>query len=262
MTAPRLYKTEAIILRQRRLGEADGILTLYTPAFGKLDAKAKGVRKTTSRMSGHLQPLTRCMLQMAQGHVSDIVTGCETLDSFQPLREDLELLSRAIYVCELTDKMIPERLPGYPTYRLLLDTLRRLEKDEHTDAALRFFEMRLLDQSGFRPEIERCVACGAALQAEQNFFAPQAGGAVCRACVPGLAGPRVLSLNALKVLRLLQRGSYNDIARLKMAPELAEEIERHLRSYLVYVLERDLNSAAFIEKLRRDGHKQPIESLS
>jgi DNA repair protein RecO (recombination protein O) len=156
--------------------------------------------------------------------------------------------------------MIPERLPGYPTYRLLLDTLRRLEKDEHVDAVLRFFEMRLLDQSGFRPEIERCVVCGSTLLAEQNFFAPQAGGAVCRACVPGLAGPRVLSLNGLKVLRLLQRGSYNDIARLRMAPELAEEVERHLRSYLVYVLERDLNSAAFIEKLRRDGHRQPSVS--
>ena len=72
---PKLYKTEAIVLRQRRLGEADRILTLFTPTYGKLEVKAKGVRKTTSRMSGHLQPLTRCVLQMVQGHVGDIVTG-------------------------------------------------------------------------------------------------------------------------------------------------------------------------------------------
>jgi DNA repair protein RecO (recombination protein O) len=109
-----------------------------------------------------------------------------------------------------------------------------------------------MDQSGFRPQLEVCVACGQALPPEQNFFAPQAGGVVCRACVPGLAGPRVLSLNGLKVLRLLQRGPYNDMARLKMAPELSEEVERHLRSYIVTVLERDVNSAAFIEKLRRE----------
>lgn len=257
----RLYKTEAIVLRGRRLGEADRILTLYTPAFGKIDAKAKGVRKTTSRMSGHLQPFTRCMLQLAQGHVSDVVTGCETLESFQGLRDDLERMSRALYACELVDRMLPDRLPGYMTYRLLLDTLRRLEKDENPDAALRFFEMRLMDQSGFRPQLEACVSCGSALAAEQNFFAPQAGGAVCRACVPGLAGPRVLSLNGLKVLRLLQRGPYNDIARVKMPPELLEEVERHLRSYIVTVLERDVNSAAFIEKLRRDGYRaQPVSS--
>ena len=271
MPIPRMYKTEAIVLRGRRLGEADRILTLYTPGFGKIDAKAKGVRKTTSRMSGHLQPLTRCMLQLAQGHTSDVVTGCETLESFQGIRDDLERLSRALYACELVDRMLPDRLPGYVTYRLLLDTLRRLEKDENADSVLRFFEMRLMDQSGFRPQLEVCVACGAALPPEQDpsgnlrtcFFAPQAGGTVCRACVPGLAGPRVLSLNGLKVLRLLQRGPYNDIARLKMAPELSEEVERHLRSYIVTVLERDVNSAAFIEKLRREGYSaQPIETLS
>ncbi len=252
MPIPRMYKTEAIVLRGRRLGEADRILTLYTPGFGKIDAKAKGVRKTTSRMSGHLQPLTRCILSLAQGHASDVVTGCETLESFQGIRDDLERLSRALYACELVDRMLPDRLPGYVTYRLLLDTLRRLDKDENADSVLRFFEMRLMDQSGFRPQLEACVACSQALPPEQQFFAPQAGGVVCRACVPGLAGPRVLSLNGLKVLRLLQRGPYNDIARLKMAPELAEEVERHLRSYIVTVLERDVNSAAFIEKLRRE----------
>jgi len=263
MPVPRLSKTEAIVLRSRRLGEADRILTLYTPARGKIEAKAKGVRKTTSRLSGHLQPLTRCMLALAQGHVADVVTGCETLESFQALRGDLDRLSRALYACELIDRMVPEHVPGYVTYRLLLDTLRRLEKDPGPDIALRFFEMRLLDHSGFRPQLDTCVVCGQPLAPEQNFFAPQAGGAVCRACVSGLPGPRVISLNGLKVLRLLQRGSYNDIARLRMPPGLAEEIERHLRSYIVTVLERDVNAAAFIEKLRRDGYRtQPIEMPS
>src|SRR3990172_4066479 len=170
MPNPRLYKTEAIIVRQRRLGEADRILTLYTPALGKLDAKAKGVRKTTSRMAGHLQPLTRCMLQLAQGHASDVITGCETLESFQPLREERERLSRALYAAELVDRITPERVQGYMTYRLLLDTLRRLEQSPDADMVLRFLEMRLMDQAGFRPELDRCVGCGQALAPEQNYF--------------------------------------------------------------------------------------------
>jgi DNA repair protein RecO (recombination protein O) len=255
----RLYKTEAIILRTRKLGEADRILTLFTPAFGKMEAKAKGVRKTTSRLSGHLQPLNRCMLQLAQGHVSDVVTGCETLASFRALRENLELLSRALYVAELADRLSADHVQSLPSYRLLLDTLIRLESGADPDTALRFFEMRLLDQSGFRPEIERCVGCGNALGPVDNFFAPVAGGAVCRGCVPGLAGPRVMTLNGLKVLRLLQRGSYNDVARVNVPPELAEEVERHLRSYIIGVLERDVNAAAFIERLRRDVAQTTIE---
>ena len=248
----RLYKTEAVVLRSRRFGEADRFLTIYTPALGKFDVKARGVRKTTSRMAGHLQPLTRCMLQMAHGHTADVITGCETLESFQPLRDNLERLSRALYACELVDRMTAEHVPGFTTYRLLVETLRRLERAAQADLVVRFLEMRLMDEAGFRPELHQCVGCGQALPPEDHFFAPQAGGTVCRSCVPGLAGPRVLTLNGLKVLRLLQRGSYKEIARLKAEGSLAQEVERHLRSYIVCVLERDVNAAAFIDRLRRE----------
>ena len=164
MTIPRLYKTEAIVLRQRKLGEADRILTLFTPAYGKLDAKAKGVRKTTSRMSGHLQPLNRCMVQLARGRTMEVVAGCETLESFQPLRDDLGRLSRALYAAELADRFLPERVENIPTYRLLLDTLRRLQGTADVDLTLRHYEMKLLERSGFRPELGRCLGCQQALQ--------------------------------------------------------------------------------------------------
>jgi DNA repair protein RecO (recombination protein O) len=254
VTVPRLYKTEAIVLRQRKLGEADRILTLFTPAHGKLDAKAKGVRKTTSRMAGHLQPLNRCMVQLAQGRTMEVVAGCETLESFQPLRENLERLSRALYAAELADRFLPERVENLPTYGLLLDTLRRLQAVADADLALRHYEMKLLERSGFRPELGRCLGCQQALQPTQNFFSPVAGGTYCSSCGAGAAGSRALSLNGLKVLRLLQRASYEEVGGLNLPPALAEEVERHLRSYIVCLLERDVNAAAFVERLRREQH--------
>jgi DNA repair protein RecO (recombination protein O) len=258
-SSARLYKTEAIVLRQRRYADADRFLTIYSPSLGKFDVKARGVRRTTSRMSGHLQPLTRCMLQLARGHAGDVVAGCETMESFPRLREDLDRLSRGMYAAELVDRFAAERVPGYVTYRLLLDTMRRLEEAADPDLVLRFMEMRLLDQTGFRPQLDACVSCSRELQPEQNFFGPQSGGALCRSCTTNVAGPRTLSVNALKVLRLLQRGSYNDVARLKLGEELAVETERHLRSYIVCVLERDVNAAGFIERLRRDDTRRTIE---
>jgi len=256
VTVPRLYKTEAIVLRQRKLGEADRILTLFTPAYGKLDAKAKGVRKTTSRMGGHLQPLNRCMVQLARGRTMEVVAGCETLESFQPLRDDLGRLSRALYAAELADRFLPERVENVPTYHLLLDTLRRLQGTADVDLALRHYEMKLLERSGFRPELGRCLGCQQALQPVQNFFSPVAGGTYCASCGAGAAGSRALSVNGLKVLRLLQRASYKEVGGLNLPPALAEEVERHLRSYIVCVLERDVNAAAFIERLRRE--QQPL----
>ncbi len=260
MAAPRLYKTEAIVLRHRKLGEADRILTLHTPAYGKLDAKAKGVRKTTSRMAGHLQPLNRCMVQLAQGRSMEVVAGCETLESFQPLRGDLDRLSRALYAAELADRFLPERMESVTTYRLLLDTLRRLQSDADQDTVLRYYEMRLLELSGFRPELDRCLGCDRPLQPQPNFFAPAAGGTHCSSCGAGAAGARALSVNGLKVLRLLQRASYKEVERLNAPPALSQEVERHLRSYIVCMLERDVNAAAFVERLRRE--KQTLGAMS
>ncbi len=268
MAVPRLYKTEAIVLRQRKLGEADRILTLFTPTHGKLDAKAKGVRKTTSRMAGHLQPLNRCMVQLAQGRTMEVIAGCETLESFQPLRDDLGRLSRALYAAELANRFLPERVENMPTYRLLVDTLRRLQSiasagdsdpciGRGQDIALRHYEMRLLERSGFRPELGSCLGCRQALQPVQNFFSPVAGGTYCGSCGAGAAGSRALSVNGLKVLRLLQRASYKEVEGLNLPPALAEEVERHLRSYIVCVLERDVNAAAFVERLRRE--QQPLQ---
>jgi DNA repair protein RecO (recombination protein O) len=269
MAPPRLYKTEAIVLRQRKLGEADRILTLLTPTHGKLDAKAKSVRKTTSRMAGHLQPLNRCKVQLAQGRTMEVVAGCETLESFQPVRDNLERLSRALYAAELADRFLPERVEARATYGLLLDTLRRLESDDlgpsrgspagqaTQDIVVRCYEMKLLEQSGFRPELQRCLGCEQPLQPQPNFFSPTAGGTHCPACGAGAAGSRTLSVNGLKVLRLLQRASYKEVGSVNVPPELAQEVERHLRSYIVCVLERDVNAAAFVERLRRS--QQPIE---
>ena len=190
----RLYKTEAIILRQRKLGEADRILTLYTPALGKLDAKAKGVRKTTSRLSGHLQPLNRVVVQLAQGHAADVITGVETLDSFRHLREDLDLLSRGLYVAELTDRITPEHVHSFPTYRLLLDTLRRLDKGgdaRHRAALLRDAAARPVRLPAGAGALRRLPAgAGAgATTSSRRWPAAQSAGPACRgwrarACSP------------------------------------------------------------------------------
>src|SRR6185295_19423767 len=119
---PRVYTTPAIVLRQRKLGDADKILTLYTANFGKVDAVAKGVRKSRSKLGGHVEPLTQATFLLAQGKTLDIVTQVEMIESFQVLRDDLDRLSRALYACELLDKFTEPHEEHFEMYRLLLDT--------------------------------------------------------------------------------------------------------------------------------------------
>lgn len=239
------------MLRHRKLGEADKILTLLTPDHGKLDAVAKGVRRPTSKLAGHVEPLTYSALLLARGRELDIVTQAETLEPLTRLREDLERLGRGLYTAELVDRFTPERQESYPVFRLLLETLRRLAARDDLDLVLRYFEMQLLHELGYRPQLDCCVSCEADLEPTDNFWSAASGGVLCPPCGADEPLSRTLSLGALKVLRLLQRGGFADAARVRIDRALAQELERHLREYIRYVLEREVRSIGFVDAVRR-----------
>ena len=101
---PRVLRTNAIVLRHRRLGEADRIITLLTPGRGKIDVIAKGVLRSKSRMGGHLEPLTLVEAVLAHGRSMDVVTQAQTIDAFPAIHSDLDRLSAAMYLLELADR--------------------------------------------------------------------------------------------------------------------------------------------------------------
>lgn len=247
---PRVYSTPAIVLRQRKLGDADKILTLYTARGGKVEAVAKGVRKAKSRLAGHVEPLSHATFLLAKGKTLDVVTQVQTIESFQALREGLERLSRALYACELLDKFTEPHEDHFDLYRLLLDTLRRLAERDDLDAPVRYYEMTLLDALGYRPELDECVVCRRRLEPVTNYWSAAAGGVMCPDC-RGEHQARPLSPNALKLLRILLYGRFQDVARVNIAPALGVELERAMLEYVRWVLERDVRSASFIDVIRK-----------
>ena len=117
MTSPRNYQTEAIIIKKTKLGEADTILTFYTPHLGKIQGFARSLRKTRSKMAGHLELLTHSLVSLARGRNLDTVTGAQTIDSFLPLKSDLRLTSYGLYVTELVNQFTAEHIENYPLFR-------------------------------------------------------------------------------------------------------------------------------------------------
>lgn len=252
MSGGRVYKTEAVVLRRRPLGEADRILTLYAADLGKFEAVAKGVRRPGSRKAGHLEPLTHVALMLARGRNLDIITQAEARETFLPLRADVQRLAAGLYVAELVDRLTVEHVEGYSIFRLLVETLARLATAANLDIVLRFFEINLLAHAGYRPELRRCVICQTPLRPVTNRFSPAGGGVVCPTCTPPDSGLQPLSVTALKVLRLLQDGRYTEAAALRIGPELAAELETHLRAYLRAYTDRDIASQRFLNALRRE----------
>ncbi len=251
MTKPRNYQTEAIIIKKARLGEADRILTLYTPHLGKIQAVAKGVRRPRSKMSGHLELLTHSLIPLARGRNIDTVTGSQTINSFLPLKSELWLNACALYATELINLFTADHIENEPLFQLLLDTLQRLCQSRDTELTLRYFEIHLLDNVGYRPQLRECTSCHSPLKETVNIFSPGAGGMLCPDCSESQFPRYTVSVNALKALRLFQDSDYDIAKRLRLNPALSAELERIMKLYFKYLLERDIKSALWLDTLRQ-----------
>ncbi|HZU11623.1 MAG TPA: DNA repair protein RecO [Chloroflexota bacterium] len=250
--APRVYRTEALVLKGYDYGEADRILTLLTPHSGKMRAIAKGVRRTKSRMSGHLDLFTRSTLLIARGRQLDIVTQAETVENFRPMRGDLVRVSSAHYVAEILDEFSAENLPNYPLYALAIATLRQLGGDGDLDLTLRSFEMQSLAHTGYRPQLHRCLQCGTEIVPGQNRFSPKLGGILCPDCGMADSAAPPISVPALKLLRHLQTNP-DGLRSLTSIPVVAkQEVEQRLQEYVTHRMEGRLRSVRFLEQVRAD----------
>ena len=250
MPKPRTYQTEAIVIKKTKLGEAARILTLYTPHLGKIQAVAKGVRRPRSKMAGHLELLTHSQISLVRGRNIDTITGTQTIDSFLPIKSDLELASCALYATELVNQFAADDVEDYPIFQLLLATMQRLCEKSNNEIVLRYFELQLLNAVGFRPQLEQCVACHKPLKESTNSFCPGAGGMVCSSCRPTQPFSYPLSWQAQKTLRLLQGGGYESVSKLELDSELSHQLEVVIRNYIRYLLERDIKSAVWLDTLK------------
>ena len=202
-------------------------------------------------MAGHLELLTHSQISLARGRNLDIITGSQTIDSFLPLKTDLNLSSYALYVIELVNQFTVDDVENYPLFQLLLETLSHLCQQGDAELPLRYFELQLLNLTGYRPQLQKCVSCHSPLKAVTNSFCPHLGGVLCPGCAQHQPLSYPLSVNALKVLRWLQNNDYTTANRLKMDHQLSLKLEEITRGYLSYLLEREIKSASWLDTIRQ-----------
>ena len=180
---PGSVKTEGVVLRSMRYGEADRILHVFTPQFGRLSAIAKGVRKAKSRFGGRLEPFFRLNLILYEGK-SDLmtVTSAETVAGFRHLRESGAALDVAARCTDAVDRMFDPGDPHPAVYHLLTNELALLDGDPEkaTKANALAFRLKLMLAAGFAPQLAACATCGE--REHLAGFSGAAGGVVCSAC--------------------------------------------------------------------------------
>jgi DNA repair protein RecO (recombination protein O) len=180
------FKTEAVVLRSIRYGEADRVLHLYTAERGRLGAVAKGVRRVRSRLGGRLEPLSRVRLVLHQGRGElCTISQVDTVRAHAGLRERRAALERGAQACEAVLRLLDSAEPNRPAYNLLCNELALLDADPGaaTRAHALAFRMKLLLAAGFAPELTACAACGE--RDRMAGYSPSAGGVVCPGCEAG-----------------------------------------------------------------------------
>jgi DNA repair protein RecO (recombination protein O) len=195
------FKTEAVVLRSIRFGEADRILHLYTSERGRVNAIAKGSRRPKSRFGGRLEPFFRLDLLLHEGR-SDLmtVTGAATVCGYPNLRASGPAIGAAARACDAVLRLLDTTEPNRPAYNLLCRYLELLDgplPGSHSSAdgpaldgpppsgaaAGLAFRLKLALATGFVPELASCARCG---EAEGiTSFSGAAGGVVCAACEGG-----------------------------------------------------------------------------
>jgi DNA repair protein RecO (recombination protein O) len=183
---PGQFKTEAVVLRTFRYGEADRILHLYTAERGRVNAIAKGVRRVKSRFGGRLEPLFRVNLVLHEGRGElCTVTQAETVAAHPTLRERRDALDRASQACDAVLRLLDSQEPNRPAYNLLCRELQVLDADPQaaTRSHALSFRLKLLLATGFAPELAACASCGD--HEHLGAFSASAGGVVCPGCEAG-----------------------------------------------------------------------------
>jgi DNA repair protein RecO (recombination protein O) len=227
MPAPRTYKTEVIVIRQISFGEADRILTLYSPDLGKIRAVAKGIRRHKNKLRGQLELVSRASVSISRGRNLDTINEAKTIDSYRPVREELERLTIGLYLAELTD--------NFGNSINLHNLMRR-------------FELNLLKHSGFDPELYHCIECQNELEQRDHLFSCPSGGVVCTNCRSSTDVLLPLSVNSMKFLRFVEREPlFENLENLKVSTKSQTEVQHLLRTYLRYVSERRLKTTELLD---------------
>jgi DNA repair protein RecO (recombination protein O) len=253
MARLRTYRSEAIVLRRVDFGEADRLLTLYSREFGKIKALAKGARKPQARKAGHVELFMRTNFMFARGKNIDIVTQAEVVEPYLALRDDLVRTTYAAYAAELIDGLTAEADRDPAKYDLLSKALGWLAASDNSLLVARYYELRLLGLAGFQPQLFRCVSCNEAIEQQDQFFSAELGGLLCPSCQAADRRALPISASAVKVLRHLQTHQWSHVQALRLRPKVQRELESVMHHYLRHILERNLRSADFLYRLRREA---------
>jgi DNA repair protein RecO (recombination protein O) len=254
-----LLKTAAVTLKSRKWGDADRIVTLFTQRYGKLRGVARGARRMKSRFGSALEPFVHCELNLFEKPHDPLhrVSQADIRETFPRLREDLAAMAGAARLANLVTAITAEGDASPVVFDTVLDGLRALNEGGEPGLTTLLFQIRLLGQTGFRPQTDHCAACSGAFNenemAGQMRFSAVAGGLVCVPCAGRRSDrPLPLSPGSRSFLQQALQLPVSTLTRLRAAGLVRDELDAAVEAYVLVVAGRRLPPVDFLAAAERE----------
>ncbi|MDD4601642.1 DNA repair protein RecO [bioreactor metagenome] len=239
------YQTEAILLSVRNWGEADKMVTLFSREHGKIGAIAYGARRPKNRLAAGMQPFMHINISLTPGKGLDYIKQYETINTFRPIRENLDYMAYGALIAELTAELCPDHQPE-PLIFDLLEGILRLLSERNPRVVVLAGAWQLLALSGFSPQYTYCTSCSKDLILPA-YFSAAIGGGLCPSC--RTTESFAFSAAAGDFLDKLLQLDWQAPTAFKVSGAALVEIEKLLICYLKYHIDKPLKSLDFIRQV-------------
>jgi DNA repair protein RecO (recombination protein O) len=235
-------------------GEADRIVTFYTDKIGKLKGIAKGARRSKKRFSNSIELFSQSKIIFSRNNKEGLalIENCDVINHYPAIRENLESTMAASYLTDLTNRFTVEEKRNKELFGLIGNFLELIENGNDLEKIMRFFEIRLLELSGYDPVLEKCVGCGTPLdRINTPFFNSRNGGIECPQCHRNGPNAFPVSVGTVKTLMLGKSMEIDKIHRLEPSEKILAESGRILGDFIQYILGKELKSLRILNEIKK-----------
>lgn len=235
------YEYQAIVLNKKDIGEADRFYTFYTLEYGKIQAIAKGVRKSKARLAGQLENFSHVNLSVARSRGTGKVTGVIAENYFPSIRGSLEALLLSFELARIAEKLTEPESPDKKIFEIILSYFKAVDSlvDRFSESGLRIIALgaifKLLDQSGYRIEVSACAKCGNFLSGSRFRFSPRDGGVLCGKCSADCPDTLPVTVNAIKLIRIFFSNRLSSLSKIKVGAKDMDILDSLSRSFLRWI---------------------------
>ncbi len=249
------FRARGIIIKNKKVREADKIFTIITDNLGKIQAYGRSTGKINSKLGGHLDLFTNSNLVLAKGKSMPTLVYANALDSFKNIKSNLTKTGIAFYASELLDNFLLEDYKDTRIYRLLyyfFITLNVPDIENLIQIRVLFwsFELKLLSLLGFLPEVGSCVKCGKNIIKDSNYFDFTSGGFICSNCDnDSRAYSYQVDEVIVSLIDKIYRGNTEVLISLKIENKQGFIIKELIDRYILYLMNKKIKSSEFLEKI-------------